>query len=68
MWVAIFADVGVMIIAVLNAIRTLFVKIYKKRQISRNLSGKVTGRKWKYAKKNHVRVHEIHEDLLKIVE
>ena len=26
MWVAIFADVGVMIIAVLNAIRTLFVK------------------------------------------
>ena len=27
MWVAIFADVGVMILAVLNAIRTLFVKI-----------------------------------------
>ena len=26
MWVAIFADVGVMIIAVLNAIRALFVK------------------------------------------
>ena len=26
MWVAIFADVGVMIIAVLNAIRVLFVK------------------------------------------
>ena len=26
MWVAIFADVGVMVIAVLNAIRTLFVK------------------------------------------
>ena len=26
MWFAIFADVGVMIIAVLNAIRTLFVK------------------------------------------
>ena len=26
MWIAIFADVGVMIIAVLNAIRTLFVK------------------------------------------
>ena len=26
MWMAIFADVGVMIIAVLNAIRTLFVK------------------------------------------
>ena len=26
MWVAIFADVGVMILAVLNAIRTLFVK------------------------------------------
>ena len=27
MWVAIFADVGVMVLAVLNAIRTLFVKI-----------------------------------------
>ena len=26
MWLAIFADVGVMVIAVLNAIRTLFVK------------------------------------------
>ena len=26
MWVAIFADVGVMVLAVLNAIRTLFVK------------------------------------------
>ena len=26
MWMAIFADVGVMIIAVLNAIRSLFVK------------------------------------------
>ena len=26
MWVAIFADVGVMVIAVLNAIRALFVK------------------------------------------
>ena len=26
MWLAIFADVGVMIIAVLNAIRALFVK------------------------------------------
>ena len=26
MWMAIFADVGVMVIAVLNAIRTLFVK------------------------------------------
>ena len=26
MWVAIFADVGVMIIAVINAIRALFVK------------------------------------------
>ena len=26
MWAAIFADVGVMVIAVLNAIRTLFVK------------------------------------------
>ena len=31
MWVAIFADVGVMILAVLNAIRTLFVRIYKKQ-------------------------------------
>lgn len=29
MWLAIFADVGVMIIAVLNAIRALFVKIYR---------------------------------------
>lgn len=27
MWVAIFADVGVMVIAVLNAIRALYVKI-----------------------------------------
>ena len=26
MWVAIFADVGVMVIAVINAIRALFVK------------------------------------------
>ena len=26
MWVAIFADVGVMVIAVLNAVRALFVK------------------------------------------
>lgn len=26
MWMAIFADVGVMVIAVLNAIRALFVK------------------------------------------
>ena len=26
MWAAIFADVGVMVLAVLNAIRTLFVK------------------------------------------
>ena len=26
MWVAIFADVGVMVLAVLNAIRALFVK------------------------------------------
>ena len=33
MWLAIFADVGVMIIAVLNAIRALFVKkIVKKGQ------------------------------------
>ena len=38
MWVAIFADVGVMILAVLNAIRTLFVKEFiRNRQISRNL-------------------------------
>ena len=29
MWMAIFADVGVMVIAVLNAIRTLFVKKYE---------------------------------------
>ena len=29
MWAAIFADVGVMVIAVLNAIRALFVKNYK---------------------------------------
>ena len=28
MWIAIFADVGVMVLAVLNAIRTLFVKIF----------------------------------------
>lgn len=34
MWLAIFADVGVMIIAVLNAIRALFVKIYKIMKIS----------------------------------
>ena len=34
MWVAIFADVGVMILAVLNAIRTEFIR---NRQISRNL-------------------------------
>ena len=26
MWLAIFADVGVMVIAVLNAVRSLFVK------------------------------------------
>ena len=26
MWVAIFADVGVMVLAILNAMRTLFVK------------------------------------------
>ena len=26
MWLAIFADVGVMVLAVLNAIRTLFTK------------------------------------------
>ena len=26
MWIAIFSDVGVMVIAVLNAIRTLYVK------------------------------------------
>ena len=31
MWLAIFADVGVMILAVLNAIRALFVKNYKSR-------------------------------------
>ena len=38
MWVAIFADVGVMILAVLNAIRTLFCKEFiRNRQISRNL-------------------------------
>ncbi len=30
MWLAVFADVGVMILAVLNAIRALFVKIIKK--------------------------------------
>ena len=30
MWLAIFADVGVMIIAVLNAIRALFVRNYKR--------------------------------------
>ena len=29
MWMAIFADVGVMVIAVLNAIRALFVKKYE---------------------------------------
>lgn len=29
MWLAVFADVGVMILAVLNAIRALFVKTYK---------------------------------------
>ena len=28
MWLAIFADVGVMVLAVLNAIRALFVKKY----------------------------------------
>jgi Cd2+/Zn2+-exporting ATPase len=26
MWLAIFADVGVMVLAILNAMRTLFVK------------------------------------------
>lgn len=39
MWAAIFADVGVMVIAVLNAIRTLYVKIYNKNML---LSGSVT--------------------------
>ena len=29
MWLAIFADVGVMVLAVLNAIRVLFVKSYQ---------------------------------------
>ena len=29
MWIAIFADVGVMVLAVLNAIRALSVKKYK---------------------------------------
>ncbi len=29
MWMAIFADVGVMVIAVVNAIRALFVKKYE---------------------------------------
>ena len=38
MWLAVFADVGVMIIAVLNAIRALFVKklcVFKERRGSR---------------------------------
>ena len=35
MWLAIFADVGVMIIAVLNAIRALFVKRLLKMNIER---------------------------------
>ena len=39
MWMAIFADVGVMVIAVLNAIRTLFVKIYRIKKLKINKKG-----------------------------
>ncbi len=39
MWLAIFADVGVMILAVLNAIRTLFVKKYTDEADSAALAG-----------------------------
>lgn len=54
MWVAIFADVGVMVIAVINAIRALFVKTYKER-------GNIM------ADCECCESIEIHEDLLKIV-
>ena len=58
MWMAIFADVGVMVIAVLNAIRALFVKTYRKGW-------------WQMAKLEEgmevCESCEVHENLLKIV-
>ena len=39
MWLAVFADVGVMIIAVLNAIRALFVKNLYSSEINENRRG-----------------------------
>ena len=50
MWIAIFADVGVMVLAVLNAIRTLFVKklIRKQRQIWQRRMKKWAVNAWRY--------------------
>lgn len=60
MWMAIFADVGVMILAVLNAIRALFVKIYRK---TRTQNGKINPEEADLCCDSC----EVHENLVKIV-
>ena len=60
MWAAIFADVGVMVIAVLNAIRALNVKNCKEN--GENHAGK------EELEMDHCEETEVHEELLRIVQ
>ena len=61
MWAAIFADVGVMIIAVLNAIRALNVKKAVKK-MERTMQEK------EELEMDHCEETEVHEELLRIVQ
>ena len=63
MWAAIFADVGVMVIAVLNAIRALNVEKCCIEKMEKNLCRKK--KNWK--SDTAVKTTEVHEELLKIV-
>lgn len=66
MWMGIFADVGVMVIAVLNAIRALFVK----KIIGYNSAGNVPVERRNFMEKEKIECcseNQVHPDLLKIV-
>lgn len=66
MWMGIFADVGVMVIAVLNAIRALFCK----KIIGYNSAGNVPVERRNFMEKEKIECcseNQVHPDLLKIV-
>ena len=67
MWMGIFADVGVMVIAVLNAIRALFCK----KIIGYNSAGNVPVERRNFMEKEKIECcseNQVHPDLLKIVD